>query len=160
MKPIASLLLVLLSLSGGATLAQGQGPPSDDEAAIRSLEERVRSDVLNQDTLALMSVWSEHFVVNAPANRVAPDRRAVFDLIRQGMIHYSSFEATIEHIRVDGDLAIVMGAETVRPIGKSPLAGQTVKRRFTHLWRKDAGSWRLIARHANVIPSRGKAVRR
>lgn len=153
MRTSASLLLVFLTF-GGAKLAFAQGSVSDEEAAIRSLEERVRSDVLNRDTLALMSVWSEHFVVNAPANRVAPNRRAVFDLIRQGMIHYSSFEATIEHIRVDGDLAIVMGAETVRPIGKAPLAGQTVKRRFTHLWQKQGGSWRLIARHANIIPSR------
>lgn len=84
---------------------------------------------------------------------MAPNRQVVFDLLRQGMIHYSSFEAAIEHIRVDGDITIVMGAETVRPIGKAPLAGQTVKRRFTHVWRKEAGSWRLIARHANVIPS-------
>ncbi len=150
----ASLLLVLLAFSGGATLAQGQGSASGDEAAIRSLEARGTSGVLNRDTLALMSVWSEHFMVNAPRNRVAPNRHAVFDLLQQGLIHYSSFEPTIERIRVDGDIAIVMGAETVRPIGKAPLAGQTVKRRFTHIWRKQAGSWRVIARHANVIPSR------
>lgn len=153
MKPKASLLLIL-AISGGATLAQAQGPASDQEAAIRSLEERGKSGVLDRDTLALMAVWSEHFMVNAPANRVAPKRSVVFDLLQRGMIHYSSFEPAIEHIRVDGDIAIVMGAETVRPAGKAPLAGQTVKRRFTHVWRKEAGGWRLIARHANVIPSR------
>jgi ketosteroid isomerase-like protein len=98
-------------------------------------------------------------VVNAPANRVAPNRHAVFDLIRQGRIHYSSFEATIEHIRVDSDLAIVMGAETVRPTGKAPLAGQTVNRRYTHVWRKGDDGWRLIARHANLLarPAQGAA---
>jgi hypothetical protein len=47
-----------------------------------------------------------------------------------------------------------MGAETVRPIGKAPLAGQTVKRRFTNIWSREGGTWRLIARHANVIPRR------
>jgi ketosteroid isomerase-like protein len=154
MRTKAALLLVFLTFGGSVTHAYAQGSASDEEAAIRSLEERARSGVLNRDTLALKSIWSEDFTVNAPANRVVPNRRAVFDLIRQGMIHYSSFEATIEHIRVDGDLAIVMGAETVRPTGRARLAGQTVNRRFTHVWRKGEGGWRLIARHANIIPSR------
>jgi ketosteroid isomerase-like protein len=153
MKTKAALLLVFMAFGGGMTLAHGQGSVSDEEAAIRSLEERGRSGVLNRDTLALMSVWSEHFAVNTPNNQVAPNRRAVFDRIRQGMIHYSSFEATIEHIRVDGDIAIVMGAETVRPTGRARLAGKTVNRRFTHVWRKGESGWRLIARHANIIPS-------
>ncbi|HJR15226.1 MAG TPA: nuclear transport factor 2 family protein [Gemmatimonadales bacterium] len=149
-----SLLLSILAFSGGVTIAQGQGSASDDEAAIRLLEERGKSGVLNRDTLALMQVWSENFMVNAPANRVSPNRHVVFDLLRQGVINYSSFESTIEHVRIDGDLAIVMGAETVRPIGKAPLAGQIVRRRFTHVWRKESGGWRLIARHSNIIPSR------
>ena len=154
MSTSASLLLVFLFFGGSATLAYAQGSGSDEEAAIRSLDERTRAGVLRRDTAALLDLWSEHFVVNAPANRVVPNRRAVFDLIRQGIIHYSSFDATIEHLRVDGDLAIVMGAETVRPIGKAPLSGQTVKRRFTHVWRKGDDGWRLIARHANILPRR------
>ncbi len=150
MRTRASLLLIFLTFGGTATLAYAQAAASGEEATIRSLEERVTSGVLRRDTLALRKLWSEHFVVNAPANRVAPNRSTVFDLIRQGMIHYSSFESTIEYIRVDGDLAIVMGAETVRPTGKAPLAGQTVKRRFTHIWQNDDG-WRLVARHANML---------
>jgi ketosteroid isomerase-like protein len=47
-----------------------------------------------------------------------------------------------------------MGAETVRPIGEAPLAGQTVERRLTNIWKKEAGTWRMIARHANVSPPR------
>jgi ketosteroid isomerase-like protein len=150
MRARASLLLALLTLGGSATPTYSQESASGEEAAIRSLEERVTSGLLRRDTLALMQLWSQHFVVNAPANRVAPNRRAVFDLIGRGLIHYSSFESTIEFIRVDGDLAIVMGAETVRPTGKAPFAGQTVKRRFTHIWKKDDG-WRLVARHANIL---------
>ena len=150
----AALLQLLLTLGAGVPLAQGQGPVSGEEATVRSLEERGRLGVLNRDTLSLEQVWSEHFMVNAPSNRVAPSRRVVFALLGQGMIHYSSFETTIEHLRVDGDIAIVMGGETVRPTGKAPLAGQIVKRRFTHIWQKQNGSWLLMVRHANVIPSR------
>jgi ketosteroid isomerase-like protein len=51
-------------------------------------------------------------------------------------------------------MAIIMGAETLQPIGDAPRAGQTVQRRFTNIWRREAGSWRLVARHANVIAPR------
>ena len=156
------VLLLTLAIGGGALPAQSSGPAGEDEATIRSLEEQGRLGVLKRDTLALKSVWSENFMVNAPANRIAPNRGVVFGLIASGMIHYASFESMIERVRVDRDIAIVMGAETVRPTGSAPLAGETVRRRFTHLWQKDEGRWRLIARHAHVIPtgeSTGAAVR-
>ena len=63
----------------------------------------------------------------------------------------SSYERSIEQVRVDGDIVILMGAETLTPIGKAPQAGQTVRRRFTNIWKKEGDTWRLWARHANLI---------
>lgn len=107
--------------------------------------------MLNQDFDALERIWSEQFIVNAPTNKVAPNRSVVLAAFRQGLAHYSSFERTIEHIVLQGDFAIVMGAETVKPIGNAPMAGQTVQRRFTNIWRREGGGWRLFARHANNV---------
>ena len=146
-----SLLQVLFGLYAAAA-AQGQEQPCSDEAAVRALDDQERAAVLNQDLSALERLWSDRLVVNTPLNRVNGKLDAL-DLLRQGKIHYSTFERRIEFIRVDGDLAIIMGAETAQPIGMSPFAGETVQRRFTHIWRKEAGTWRLIARHANIIPS-------
>jgi ketosteroid isomerase-like protein len=143
-----AVLLMLLVLNNTAALAQSS---DSDEAVIRSLEKRVTAGVLRRDTVALRSLWSEHFMVNSPRGVVAPNRRTVFDLIHQGTISYASFESTIEHLRVDGDVAIVMGSETVRPTGKAPSAGQTVQRRFTHVWRKQGDQWQVLARHANRL---------
>ena len=151
-RTMGSLLCFTLALGGGPALGQGASPASADEAAIRALEERVRLGVLARDTVALRELWTPSFAVNAPANRVAPRRAVVFDLLAQGLIHYSSFESTIEHLHVDGDFAIVMGGEVVRPVGKAPFAGETLRRRFTHIWRKDDGRWLLVARHANIVP--------
>ena len=64
------------------------------------------------------------------------------------------FERKSESVRVDGDLAIIMGAETVRPTAGAPMAGQTIQRRFTNIWRRGDRTWRLYARHANVLPAR------
>ncbi|WP_418318883.1 nuclear transport factor 2 family protein [Piscinibacter sakaiensis] len=146
----AAFITLLASLTLGCTTA----PPlmsNSDEAAIRELEERERDAVLNRDTAALVQLWSERFAVNTPANQVSPDRNAVLNRMRQGLIHYSRFERRIELVRVHGDIAVVMGGETIQATGAAPMTGQTAERRFSHIWHQEGGAWRLVARHANVI---------
>jgi hypothetical protein len=146
----AITLALLLSLVGCA----GIGPdtmatsPSVDPV-IRSLEDEERLAVLRGDVDSLRRLWSEQFTVNTPLNRISPDRAAVLELVRRGSLQYSSFDRRIEQLRVLGDLAIVMGAEAVQPVANPPVP--PVQRRFTHVWRNEAGSWRLLARHANNI---------
>ncbi len=154
-RRVAGVLLPVLLLDCVAVAStQAQEPMSAAEAAVRALDDQERAAVLHRDLAALERLWSDSLVVNAPGNRVTIGKRAVLDLVRRGLIHYASFVRQIEFIRLDGDIAIVMGAETVQPIGQAPMAGQTVARRFTHIWRRDAGTWHLIARHANVISPR------
>ena len=121
-----------------------------DEDIVRQFDDQMRIAVLNDDWSALERLLSERFTVNAPANRLVSGRSAVLELIRQAP--RESFDRTIEYLHVEGDLGIVMGAETVRPIGSAPLADQTVRRRFTNIWQKESGTWRMVARHASVIP--------
>lgn len=152
MKVMAPALTFALSLLGCSTAMLPLQPPGTaDEAAIRRLEERERVAVLYRDTEPLLQLWSEQLVVNAPSNQISADRAAVLSLIRQGLIHYSAFERRIERLRIDGDIAIVMGGETIQPTGNAQQTSPTVQRRFTHVWKKEAGVWRLVARHANTV---------
>jgi ketosteroid isomerase-like protein len=130
-----------------------------DEAAVRSADDQEQIAALNRDTVALERLWSDRLVVNAPNNRVAIGKRAVLDaFVRSGIINFSSFERQIEFVRVDGDFAFIMGLETLVPLSDAPSAGlragQPTQRRFTNIWKREAGTWRLYARHANVIPAR------
>jgi ketosteroid isomerase-like protein len=152
-----SRLTLLIAAIGCTTPGSPRSPPADPaarEATITALEEQERRAVLEQDFASLERIWAEDFVVNTPRSEVAADRGALLDLFRKGVAHYQSFDRRIELIRFTGDHAIVMGAETVRPIGDAPLAGQTVERRFTNFWRREGDTWRLVARHANVLPAR------
>lgn len=133
--------------------ADSSSRSSRDEATIRSLEKRERRAVLEQDFGELERLWSPEYMVNSPMNRIAPDRATVLEIFRQGLARYSSFERGIEEIRFRGDIAIVMGSETVEPIGNAPLAGQRVERRFTNIWEREGDTWRMIARHANNVTS-------
>ena len=73
------------------------------------------------------------------------------DRIRNGAVTYASFERICEAVQIHESTAIRMGKETVVPKGKSPDAGKTINRRYTNIWMKLNGQWRLVARHASVI---------
>jgi hypothetical protein len=148
---VVFIISVMSFLSETSFAQETHDKAEADEQAIRFLEEQERMGVLNQDFHALEQIWSEHFMVNSPRNQVAPNRSVVLDIFRQGLAHYTSFERSIEYIRIDGDIAIVMGAETVQPTGNAPLAGETVHRRYTNFWKRDGEMWSLVARHANNI---------
>ncbi|HEX2619846.1 MAG TPA: nuclear transport factor 2 family protein, partial [Phototrophicaceae bacterium] len=100
---------------------------------------------------ALERLWSEEFIVNNPQNRITMSRDDALMLVKRGLIRYAAFERRIEAIRFNDDIAIVMGAETVEPTGDTARAGAIVERRYTNIWRKKESTWRMIARHANVI---------
>lgn len=145
-RPFLSLLFV-----GSLMLpAHSQQSSSADEQAIRSLEEQERIAVLNGDIATMERLWSERFIVNNPMGSVSPDRDVVLERVKRGLIRYSKFERQIEAIRIDGDVAIVMGAETVVAQAPAGAAAPPVQRRYTNIWKRSGTTWRMIARHANV----------
>lgn len=130
-----------------------------DEEVVRSLDDQERAAALKRDVPTLERLWSDQFVVNAPNNQVVIGRQAVMDtFVHSGVIDFSSFERHIDFFRMEGNFAIIMGLETLMPNADAPsaglVAGRVVRRRFTNIWRKETDTWRLFARHANVIPSR------
>jgi len=155
MKNIFAGLCAVLMAAVLASSASGQPEsraPSGSEESIRSLENQERVAVLAGDTATLERLWSGTMIVNNPQSSISADRGVVLALVRKGLIRYSSFKRTIEAIRFDGDIAIVMGSEEVVPAGDAPHAGQTVHRRFTNIWKLKGTTWVMIGRHANVIP--------
>ncbi|HEX6251323.1 MAG TPA: nuclear transport factor 2 family protein [Gemmatimonadaceae bacterium] len=140
-------VLIVLTLWSCATTAPARSPAGED-AVIRGLEDQERAALLNRDTVALQRMWAPGFIVNSPLNQISRDRGVVLDLVRRGLIHYSAFDRRIEEVRIMGNIAIVMGAESATP---ARAGARAVPRRFTHVWQRDAGAWRLVARHANDI---------
>ena len=155
-RGIRLLLLVIIALSW-ITCATAQSAEHNEilEKEIRRLDSTEAAGLLHKDIALLETIWASDFTVNNPRNRVTHGRNEVVALIRNGIIDYSSFIREIEAILFHGNTVIVMGSETIKPIGKAPFAGQTVRRRFTHFWMMRDGEWRLTARHANVICSDG-----
>jgi ketosteroid isomerase-like protein len=149
--PLSVVLAVVIS--SGPSMAQD---PKADEQVVRALDDRERLAALARDVPRLEQLWSEQLVVNAPNNRVAAGKQALLDMfVHSGVINFSTFERQIEFVRVDGPYVFLMGLETLVPKTDAPaaglVAGQVTRRRFTNIWKKEGGTWRLFARHANVI---------
>ena len=137
--------MVLLSLAASRLAAQD---PSHDERLVRDLDEQERVATLKADVKALEHLWSEQLILNAPNNKIVIGRAGLLEALSSaGVVPFKSFERTIEFARVDGDYAFLMGSETVRHAGSE----QVVRRRFTNVWKNEAGSWRLYARHSNNV---------
>ena len=120
------------------------------EAEIRKLENEQKEAYFKKDTLALFKLFSAGVIVNGPSNKV----ETLQDLlvrIRKGGSDRESYERIIEKITFTGNIAIVMGNETIKPTGIATNAGKTVKRRYTNIWMKDKESWQLVARQSTII---------
>jgi ketosteroid isomerase-like protein len=145
------LAAVVTFVVPGLALAQRAKQNDALEQEIRKLDRAEADGLLRKDVGVLAKLWAEDFTVNNPRNGISNGRKDVVALIRNGTIDYSSFVRDVETMLFHGDTVIIMGLETIKPVGKAPFAGQTVRRRFTHFWMKTRGTWLLTARHANVI---------
>jgi ketosteroid isomerase-like protein len=144
---LAAITVLVPSLASGQSAKQNAAI----EREIRKLDRAEADGLLRKDVGVLENLWAEDFTVNNPRNGISNGRKEVVALIRNGIIDYSSFVREVETMLFHGDTVIVMGLETIKPVGSAPFAGQTVRRRFTHFWMKKKGKWHLTARHANVI---------
>jgi hypothetical protein len=122
---------------------------TDIENEIRAMEKAEAAAVLAHDTTTIESIWADDFTVNTPYNRVGTGTKG-------GPInlHYERLDRNIEKLSVYSDrLVMTMGNEVIRRKPPMTLAGQTLTRRFTHVWMKRNGKWQLAIRHANFVCS-------
>lgn len=120
------------------------------ETQIRNLEQNEVQAVLDKDTTTLKKLWDKDYVVNNPDNKIVLAKPNPIDrpvLQNQRTI----FTRVVEKIIIHADVAISMGKETVVSMDDASKSEKTIERRYTNIWMKKDGSWKLIARHANKI---------
>jgi ketosteroid isomerase-like protein len=121
----------------------------DIKTEINSLEQKSRRAIVEKDTATLHKLWSPNFMVNAPTNTVLKGGQV--QMVTGGIVSYTSYTGELEEILINGDIVITMGHESVVAAMGNANGGQTIQRRYTHVWKKQEKSWLLIARHSSVI---------
>lgn len=148
MKQLITFIILFLYLTCSSPFVLAQDPREPEIIRLENLE---REAVLQGDSLTLFNkLWSPKMVINSPANVVGTVERTKA-LFRAGGLDYLEFDRNIEKITFNDNVAIVMGAEKIRPQGKQMHAGKVVSRRFTNIWMFSNNNWSIIARQATII---------
>lgn len=140
--------LLLFMCCCTAIISIAQTPDVENE--IRRLEKAQCDAIVARDTATLFGLWAQRFTVNSPTNDVVK-LPAAKQAVRLGLINYSVYEHKTEEIMNLGNVILTMGSEKIIPRAGAPMAGETVFRRYTQVWTKEEGSWKLAARHAHMF---------
>ena len=129
-------------------LAQEQGTSRDQissvEQAIKQLDnERIQAQI-GADAVALDRIYADDFMGVGPSGTVRSKAQVISDFT-SGNLKFQSIVTDEVQVRVYENTAVETGLSTMSGQDK----GKAVPRdtRFTRVWVKQHGRWRLVANH-------------
>ena len=120
---------------------------SSIEQAIKQLDgERIQAQI-GADAAALDRIYADDFIGVGPSGTVRTKKQVILDFT-SGTLKFQSITTDEVQVRVYENTAVETGLSTMDGQDK----GKTVPRitRFTRVWVKQQGSWRLVANHYSV----------
>ena len=144
-----TLVMVVLAVALiSSALGQEQSASKDQrnsvEQAIRQLDnERIQAQI-GADAAALDRIYADDFIGVGPSGTVRTKAQVISDFI-SGDLKFQSITTDEVQVRVYENTAVETGLSTMRGQDK----GKAVPRetRFTRVWVKQQGRWRLVANH-------------
>jgi ketosteroid isomerase-like protein len=118
------------------------------EEHVRSLERNARSASLEAKHVVFERILSENFVCINPRGEIMNKAQAL-ESRRKGEMKYDSLDVSEELVRVHGDTAIVTGRSRVK--GRHNNRASSGDYRFTRVYMKQQGEWRIVSSHSTRI---------
>ena len=144
---IAVLTLTLTSIALGQEQSANRDQRSSVEQAIRQLDnERIQAQV-GADAAALERIYADDFIGVGPSGTVRTKAQVISDFT-SGDLKFQSITTDEVQVRVYENTAVETGLSTM--VGQDK--GKAVPRdtRFTRVWVKQQGRWRLVANHYSL----------
>jgi uncharacterized protein (TIGR02246 family) len=141
---VAVVVLTATSLALGQEQSTSRDQKSSVEQAIRQLDhERIQAQI-GADAVALDRIYADDFIGVGPSGRVRTKPQVISDFT-SGDLKFQSITTDDVQVRVYGNTAVETGLSKM--IGQDK--GKAVPRdtRFTRVWVKQQGRWRLVANH-------------
>ena len=145
---MAKFCFAILITFVAAAVSAGQ---SSVERQIRELDQAAAKAVLKRDDAGIDRYFALDSITNNPRGGLTVGNEGVKALFRSGVINYASFDRNIESVKVRGNVAVVMGNETLTMRLEKGEAGQPIRRRYTNVWMKRGRTWQIVARHASIV---------
>jgi ketosteroid isomerase-like protein len=133
------------------TVGQKQSGGTQTErvvAVIRKLDEQRIQAQIHADRKELDRIYADDFIGVGPSGTVRTKPQVISDFT-SGELNFQSITTDDVQIRIYGNTARETGRSTM--IGKDK--GKAVPRdnRFTRVWVKQQGRWRLVANHYSFL---------
>src|SRR5215469_2975122 len=141
---IAILALTLTPIALGQKQSASNNQRSSVEQAIRQLDhERIQAQI-GADAVALERIYADDFIGVGPSGTVRTKAQVISDFT-SGDLKFQSITTDEVQVRVYENTAVETGLSTM--VGQDK--GKAVPRdtRFTRVWVKQQGRWRLVANH-------------
>ena len=148
-----TLVIAVLSLTpASVVLAQKQSPGRDQRRAvaqvIRQLDhERIQAQI-SADRAALDRIYANDFIGIGPSGTVRTKPQVLSDFT-SGNLKFQSITTDDVQVRVYGNTAVETGRSTMN--GQDKNKAVPVDNRFTRVWVKQHGRWRLVANHYSLL---------
>ena len=147
MRP-ALLIAVVVVTVAPMGVAQKQSATDSQQTSVEEVikkldDERIQAQI-HADATALDRIYAADFIGVGPSGRVRTKPQVISDFT-SGDLKFQSITTDDVQVRVYENTAVETGRSTM--IGHDK--GQTVPRdtRFTRVWVKQQGRWRLVANH-------------
>jgi len=112
--------------------------------------ERIKAQV-NADTVALDRIYADDFIGVGPSGTVRTKKEVLSDFA-SGSLKFQSITTDDVRIRVYGNAAVETGLSTMK--GKDADKVVPEENRFTRVWIKQGGRWRLVSNHYSNLVKR------
>ena len=145
---IAALVLTAVPIALGQQQSARREQRRSVEQAIRQLDnERIQAQI-HADAAALDRIYADDFIGVGPSGTVRTKPQVISDFT-SGHLKFQSITTDDVQVRIYGDTAVETGISTM--IGQDK--GKAVPRdnRFTRVWVKQQGRWRLVANHYSPL---------
>ena len=150
-----ALVIVVLTLTA-APIALGQKQTARRDQTqnvarvIRQLDQKRIQAQIDADRVALDRLYADDFIGIGPSGTVRTKPQVLSDFT-SGDLKFQSITTDDVQVRVYGNTAVETGLSTM--VGQDK--GKVVPRdnRFTRVWVKQQGRWRLVSNHYSLLIS-------
>jgi len=147
MRQIFSIAVVALSaaaIASGQQQSASRDPKAVVEQVIRKLDnERIQAQI-HADAAALERIYADDFIGVGPSGTVRTKPQVISDFT-SGDLKFQSITTDDVRVRVYGHAAVETGRSTMDGRDKDKAVPHDT--RFTRVWVKQHGRWRLVANH-------------
>ena len=141
---VVAVLLVTVALAAAQKETGSKAQPTSVEQTIRKLDnERIQAQI-HADAAALDRLYADDFIGVGPSGTVRTKPQVMADFT-SGTLKFQSITTDEVQVRVYGDTAVETGLSTMKGEDKGKPVPQDT--RFTRVWVKQQGRWRLVANH-------------